>query len=858
MTAGLLQVNFAHRSGFDPGGFLFLKWGIKCMNVPEQQCESWFYQDGESDTIIPICAIMEPYTTTSPDTSVEMVRAMFEKDEPISAIIVTRNQRVQGLVMNLHLDRVLSLPFGVPLYYNKPVERIMDPHPLQVGMGMPLEEVARLAMGRENTKVFDHIIVSEQGEIKGVATVSRLLDTLAEQQKKRAVFFAETNRKLSGEIHERKRAESDRHNALAALKSSEEKYRSMFDNTETGMVLFDRDFTITLVNGKINDLMGRPDGQPSGLKKICHYVPPVHMKKIYNAFEKIQRSPCAVSPLSFEMEVRDTRGQVKTILVRISIIAGTREGIASITDLTDQKREAQEKNRLATAMEQSSEGIIITSPEGLIDYVNPAFEKITGYPSFEVLGRKPDFLWLRVPETPEVAQHPFIASQNTVWRGRITCQRKNGGFVRTETAISPISDRNGGVISSLFILRDVSVEDQLQNKLQQAQKIQAIGTLAGGIAHDFNNILAGIMGYTEMSLFEADKGSNLERRMNRVLSACFRAKQLVDQILTFSRQNPQEQMPILMSPIVKEALKLIRATIPANIEIKQNILVKNDVILADPSQIHQIVMNLCANASHAMKNTGGTLSVHMDRLELDQDSARNFIDLPPGSYICTMVTDTGCGMPRNVLDRVFEPFFTTKKQNEGTGMGLSVVHGIVKRLGGAIHVYSEPGKGTEFKILIPRHDMKLNKEPERVWDLKQGNEHVLLVDDEDFIIDAGQEILESLGYRVTALNNSVEALKLFKQAPEAFDLLITDQTMPHMTGDELAQRVLACRSDIPVILCTGFSSTMDESEAAELGIQAFLMKPIIKNTFARVVRSVLDGGGVRKIPAVNAIDLGDI
>jgi CheY-like chemotaxis protein len=197
-------------------------------------------------------------------------------------------------------------------------------------------------------------------------------------------------------------------------------------------------------------------------------------------------------------------------------------------------------------------------------------------------------------------------------------------------------------------------------------------------------------------------------------------------------------------------------------------------------------------------------------------------------------------MTREVLDRIFEPFFTTKKQNEGTGMGMAVVHGIIKQLGGTIHVYSEPGKGTEFKILLPRHEMELNKEPERGQELYPGNERVLLVDDEDFIIDVGKEILESLGYQVTTRKDSVDALELFKQAPNAFDLLITDQTMPNMTGDVLAQHVLACRADIPVILCTGFSNTMNESEAAAIGIRAFLMKPIIKHTFARVVRSVLD------------------
>lgn len=811
-------------------------------NFPEYSTGSWINQDTEGRITIPVCTIMEPYTATSPETTVETVRAMFKKDEPISAVIVMQDRRVLGLVMSLHLERVLSRPYGVALYYNKPIKTIMNAEPLMVDMATPLEEVARMAMGRENTMIFDHIIVCEQDEIKGIVTVQDILDTLAGQQKKRADFFARTNRKLNVEIIERKRAESERLKALDALKSSDEKYRSIFDNTDTGMILFDSSFSITMINGKMYELIGKPEGSPIQAQKIFHFVPSVYMKKIYTAFSQTMNSNAPALPLSFEMEIFDSKGNIKNILVRVSFISGTMEGIATVTDLTDQKRDEREKNRLATALEQSSEGIFITSHEGLIDYVNSAFEKITDYSGLDVIGKRPDFLWSRDQDRAATGGGHFSDDHDHAWRGRVVLSQRNGGIVITETVVTPIFDQNGVANSHLFILRDVSVEDQLQKKLQQSQKMQAIGTLAGGIAHDFNNILAGIMGFTEITLFEAEKGGDLERRMNRVLSACQRAKELVDQILTFSRQAPQEQTPIQVGLIVKEALKLIRATIPANIQIKQNILAKNDVVIADPSQIHQIIMNLCSNASHAMRNTGGILSVNLEKIELDRESARNFIGISPGSYIRMVVSDTGCGIPRHVIERIFEPFFTTKKQNEGTGMGLAVVHGIVKQLGGAIHVYSEPEKGTEFKILIPRHEKKIKKNPESSVDVYRGAERVLLVDDEELIIDVGKAMLESLGYKVTSKISSLEALELFKEDPYAFDLLITDQTMPRITGDELALQFLACRPDIPVVLCTGFSSTMTESKAMEMGIKAFVMKPFIKKDIARVVRTVLDGG----------------
>jgi CheY-like chemotaxis protein len=372
--------------------------------------------------------------------------------------------------------------------------------------------------------------------------------------------------------------------------------------------------------------------------------------------------------------------------------------------------------------------------------------------------------------------------------------------------------------------------------------MEAIGTLAGGIAHDFNNILFPIMGYTEMTLKNLPDDSRIRRNLEGVLKAATRAKDLVRQILAFSRHTDLKQKYLMIQPIIKEALKLLRATLPATIEIREDINKECGPVFASPTQIHQIMMNLCANAYHAMRETGGVLEVKLTDIRLGPEDIPFYPAVSSGSYLKLSVSDTGHGMTKDIMEKIFDPYFTTKDTGEGTGLGLSVVHGIVRNHNGHITVYSEPGKGTVFHIYLPLFTETFIT-PDVMPEEEQppgGNEKILLIDDEEQIVDMEREMLEHLGYHVTGITKSLEALEVFRRAKDDFDLVITDMTMSHMTGAELSREILRIRPDIPIILCTGFSELVTEEKARKMGIREYVMKPMLRSEIAVAIRRVLD------------------
>jgi len=371
------------------------------------------------------------------------------------------------------------------------------------------------------------------------------------------------------------------------------------------------------------------------------------------------------------------------------------------------------------------------------------------------------------------------------------------------------------------------------------QKMEAIGTLAGGIAHDFNNILSAIIGYSELAKMKAPEGSEVTADLDQVLQAGNRATALVQQILTVSRRHKQERRPLQLRYIVKEALNLLRASLPATIEIREDLAEDAGVVNADPNQIHQVLMNLCTNAGHAMGEDGGVLTVELGNVELDEFSASPYLDMEPGSYLRLAISDTGHGITPEIIEQVFDPYFTTKGVGEGTGLGLSVAHGIVKSHGGAIRVYSEPGEGATFNVYLPIIQEAEKQEEASEKPMPTGSERVLFIDDEKTITDIARQMLERLGYGVVAMNSSMEALELFRAEPGGFDLVITDMAMPHMPGDKLAQELIKIRPDIPVILCTGHSKHVSEERAKEMGIRAYIIKPILRRALAEIVREVL-------------------
>jgi signal transduction histidine kinase/ActR/RegA family two-component response regulator len=387
------------------------------------------------------------------------------------------------------------------------------------------------------------------------------------------------------------------------------------------------------------------------------------------------------------------------------------------------------------------------------------------------------------------------------------------------------------------LVEEVKGREQLEAQLRQAQKMEAVGTLAGGIAHDFNNILAAIIGFTELAIDDAPEGSLLRPSLDRVLSASLRGRDLVKQILTFSRKEEQERQCVALTPLVEDALRFLKASLPAAIEIEFDSSGTTDLVLADPTQIHQVLMNLVTNAAFAMGKKGGLLEIQMSDTFF---SSSEVPGLQAGPYVKLSVRDTGCGMDKQILDRIFDPFFTTKKSGEGTGLGLSVVHGIVKAHQGAITVSSEPGEGSTFTVFLPKVAHEQKAQPEMTGEIAGGTERVLFVDDEQLLVELAREMLGRLGYEVVATTDAGEALTVFSGEPDRFQCVITDYTMPKATGVELAKSLMRIRPDIPIVLCTGYTEMISRDKARTLGIREFVTKPLVKREIAETIRRVLD------------------
>ena len=417
--------------------------------------------------------------------------------------------------------------------------------------------------------------------------------------------------------------------------------------------------------------------------------------------------------------------------------------------------------------------------------------------------------------------------------------RRDGELIDVEVTGGATTYQDEPAIQVIF--RDITLRKQLEAQVRQMQKMEAIGALAGGIAHDFNNVLSALLGYTELACLDVPEDGEAWQHLQEVLIAGQRAKKLIQQILTFSRQTEQDRRPVQLSLIVRETLSLLRASLPATIEIQQHIEAATDVIWADPTQMHQVLMNLGSNAAHAMRDTGGVLDVRLDATDVDAAFAASYPELRPGPYLRLRMRDTGHGIAPEIRQRIFDPFFTTKERYEGTGMGLAMVHGIVTGHNGAISVDGQPGEGTAFTIYLPRIEKRSEAAIAFETPLPGGSEHVLFIDDEAMLTRLSQQLLERLGYTVTAYTSSVEALEAFRSDPRRFDLVITDQTMPHLTGDMLVGDLRQLRPDLPIILCTGFSHMMTEEKARALQLDALLMKPLVTHDLAVVVRRVLDG-----------------
>lgn len=504
-------------------------------------------------------------------------------------------------------------------------------------------------------------------------------------------------------------------------------------------------------------------------------------------------------------------------------------------------RESEEKYR--NLVDNANDAVFITQ-NNRIKFPNPKALEMIGVPPQKILNM-----------TLEQMIHPDDR-YSFLQKYRTSLRKKEQAFTDSFRIISKKEEEGWAQLSAvptlwegkpavLNIVRDITAQKNMEAQLIQSQKMEAMGTLAGGIAHDFNNILSAILGYAELTALNVPDGTKAKENIQQVIQGGHRAKELVKEILTFSRQKVQERKLIHIGPIVKEALKLIRASLPSTIEIRQNVEEDMGTVEADASQIHQVIMNLCTNAGHAMREKGGILEVSLRGLDMKSRDTVPINGDQPVSYLKLIVGDTGQGMDKKTMARIFDPYFTTKSSGEGTGLGLAVVHGIVKSLGGAITVQSKSGQGTVFTVYFPVIKENQVPPPEVVDEpLPMGCERILFVDDEPSLARMGKQMLEHLGYSVETRTSSKEALETFRSKPGGFDLVVTDLTMPELTGDRLAKELLRIRSDIPIVLCTGYSEKIPENRASDLGFAQMMMKPLLIHGLARTVREALDGGAV--------------
>ncbi|MFH2067108.1 MAG: PAS domain S-box protein [Pseudomonadota bacterium] len=627
------------------------------------------------------------------------------------------------------------------------------------------------------------------------------------------------------------------------LQNSERKFRTIIENAPGVVFILDLSGDLLLFEGKGVDVLGLQPNQVTGQSvfTIFHDQP-----------ETIRNIQKAMAGNTFTVDIAVRKLIFATTFAPYRDRTGELIGTIGIaTNITERKmaEEAlrESENQFRSIVENSHDGIILIGADYKFQYVNDEFCKITGRSYQELIGE--DFRMVLDDESKDLVADRYKRRQMgeaVPARYEFNILRKTGEKRRIEFSGNVIRNSNGQLktIGQLLdITRSKESEEErqrLEMKLRQAQKMEAIGTLAGGIAHDFNNILSAIMGYAQLALINSQGNDKVHQYIQQLMASSERAKSLVQQILAFSRQTKAEKIPVDIGMVFKEVLKLIRPTTPSTIEITHNVVSNLGAVMADQTQIHQVLMNLCVNASQAMEENGGELRVELFPVELTAADVVHYTDIEPGRYLLLTVKDTGIGMDEETMSHIFEPYFTTKRISEGTGMGLATVHGIVTDCGGDIRVSSRPGAGTTFHVLFPVIEKEIPEVENSILDLPSGNEQVLFVDDEKFLVDIGIEMLNDLGYKVEGRTSSHDALEAFRANPDKYDIVITDMTMPEMTGDKLAMEIKKIRSDIPIIICSGFSREMTQEKAQRIGVRSFLNKPITMEEMAQTIRKELD------------------
>lgn len=645
------------------------------------------------------------------------------------------------------------------------------------------------------------------------------------------------------------RLETDREATFTRLAESEAMHRNFIDHAPIGMLTTNLSGEVTYLNKKLAAILKKERERLTGqsIHKVIHPDDPAELENI--VFKRIEGESASDS---YDIRITDFAGKPmwvkltpESILEKTETKPDTLTGVQCfVEDITPQKESENllryNESRLKAILEANPDPMVVYDLNGYPEYLNPAFTSVFGWTLDELQGQTIPFL----PDDQKDATHEkikeiFEHGQSLCFETRRYTKDKHIIEVLVSAAVN--KDENGSPVGMVVNLTDVTQTKALENQYKQAQRMEAMGTLAGGVAHDFNNILSGIFGHAHLAEIEIEDKERARDHIRQVVKSSQRASDLVQQILTFSRKKENAKEYLHLYIVIKEALKLIRSTIPASIEIEESIQSKGTV-LADPTQMHQVLMNLCTNAYHAMIDAGGVLTVKLEEKEISGTRNSAGDSLKPGRYVVLEVSDTGQGMDEYTLEKAFEPYFTTKSRGKGTGLGLALVHAIVQEHNGHIEVKSSQGKGTGFTIYLPITEKESHsiKQQKKVNDECRGTEHIMVVDDEESIRLVTGKILEGCGYKVSVFENGQAAYDAFKANAYDYDLVFTDTAMPKMTGDELVKNIRKIRRDIPVILCTGYSEKFTEKQAEKMGINKYALKPFSGEELALTVREVLD------------------